>query len=429
MDKATPSAFRAITVKWISACLALMLWVGVAGAQTKKQLEEQRNKLIEQISFTKKQIEEVQKKKETSVNQLVTLRKQIQVRERLIENFSNDISLTQNQIDGLEVLIVALENDLSKLKAEYGKMLQVAYRNRSHYNNVILVLSAENFNQALRRLRYLQQYNSFRQTQVRLINQTQASLNKRKDQLEQKKREKEGLLREEETQKSLLSYESEKTTQLVSNLQQNERQLRKELQEQEAARARLQKAIEDIIRRELEEARRKEAERLKQQGKKPDQAAAPKTTREEFELTPEAKALGADFEANKGKLPWPISKGFVSESFGEHPHPVLKNVKVRNDGINLQTAQGAEVKAIFRGEVTAVVSIPGMQKAVIVRHGQYLTVYAHLENVRVDKGAKIETGQVLGTVHFDEGENKAEMQLQVWRGTTKIDPQPWLAKR
>ena len=429
MDKLIPSAFRAATAKWISAFLVLLLWVGVAGAQTKKQLEEQRNKLIEQISFTKKQIEEVQKKKESSVNQLVTLRKQIQVRERLIENFSNDINLTQNQIDGLEILIVALEEDLAKLKAEYGKMLQMAYRNRSHYNNVILVLSAENFNQALRRLRYLQQYNSFRQTQVRLINQTQASLNKRKAQLEKKRQEKEGLLREEESQKTLLSYESEKTTQLVSKLQQNERNLRKELQEQEAARARLQRAIEDIIRRELEEARRKEAERLKKQGQKPGQVSAPKTTREEFELTPEAKALGADFEANKGKLPWPISKGFVSEAFGEHPHPVLKNVKVRNDGINLRTAQGAEVKAVFRGEVTAVVSIPGMQKAVIVRHGQYLTVYAHLEDVRVSKGSKVETGQILGSVYFDEVENKAEMQLQVWRGTTKIDPQPWLARR
>lgn len=429
MDKPIPSAFRAAIAKWTSALLVLLLWVAVAEAQTKKQLEEQRNKLIEQIGFTKKQIEEVQKKKESSVNQLVTLRKQIQVRERLIENFSNDINLTQNQIDGLEVLIVALENDLAKLKAEYGKMLQVAYRNRSHYNNVILVLSAENFNQALRRLRYLQQYNSFRQTQVRLINQTQASLNKRKEQLEKKRQEKEGLLREEESQKTLLSYESEKTTQLVNKLQQNERNLRKELQEQEASRARLQRAIEDIIRRELEEARRKEAERMKKQGQKPGQVSAPKSTREEFELTPEAKALGADFEANKGKLPWPISKGFVSEAFGEHPHPVLKNVKVRNDGINLRTAQGAEVKAVFRGEVTAVVSIPGMQKAVIIRHGQYLTVYAHLEDVRVSKGSKVETGQVLGSVYFDDAENKAEMQLQVWKGTTKIDPQPWLARR
>ncbi|MBA4304926.1 MAG: peptidase M23 [Sphingobacteriaceae bacterium] len=429
MNKPIPSVFQAITARWISALVILLLWVGTAEAQTKKQLEDQRNKLIEQIGFIKKQIEEVQKKKETSVNQLVSLRKQIQVRERLIENFNNDIGLTQNQIDGLEVLIIALENDLAKLKTEYGKMLQVAYRNRSHYNNVILVLSAENFNQALRRLRYLQQYNSFRQTQVRLINQTQASLNKRKAQLEQKRQEKEMLLREEETQKSLLSYESEKTTQIVSKLQQNERDLRKELQAQEAARVRLQRAIEDIIRRELEEARRQEAERLKKQGQKPGQVSAPKTTREEFELTPEAKALGADFEANKGKLPWPISKGFVSESFGEHPHPVLKNVKVRNDGINLRTAQGAEVKAVFRGEVTAVVSIPGMQKAVIVRHGQYLTVYAHIEDVRVSKGSKIETGQVLGTVYFDDAENKAEMQLQVWRGTTKIDPQPWLARR
>jgi septal ring factor EnvC (AmiA/AmiB activator) len=411
----------------ISVGLLLLLLTFGAQAQTKKQLENQRNKLIEQINFTKKQIEEVQRKKAVSVNQLVTLRKQIQVRQRLIENYNNDIAITQVQIDNLAELIGSLERDLQKLKAEYGKMLQVAYRNRSNYSNVILVLSAKDFNQAFKRLRYLQQYNEFRQTQVRLINKTQEGLNRRIAQLEQKKVERVSLVAEEETQKTLLGYESDKTNQLVSTLQNNEKQLRKELQEKEAARARLQRTIEDIIRREIEEARRQEAERQRKVGQKP--SVTPKTTREEFELTPEAKALGADFEANKGKLPWPVSKGFISESFGEHPHPVLKNVKVRNDGVSIRTAKSAEVKAIFRGEVTAVVSIPGMQKAIIVRHGQYLTVYAHLETVSVSKGSKIETGQTIGSVHFDEEENKAEVQLQVWRGTTKIDPSPWLAKR
>lgn len=427
MGRTILSASRAVMRASISVGLLLLLLTFGAQAQTKKQLENQRNKLIEQINFTKKQIEEVQRKKAVSVNQLVTLRKQIQVRQRLIENYNNDIAITQVQIDNLAELIGSLERDLQKLKAEYGKMLQVAYRNRSNYSNVILVLSAKDFNQAFKRLRYLQQYNEFRQTQVRLINKTQEGLNRRIAQLEQKKVERVSLVAEEETQKTLLGYESDKTNQLVSTLQNNEKQLRKELQEKEAARARLQRTIEDIIRREIEEARRQEAERQRKVGQKP--SVTPKTTREEFELTPEAKALGADFEANKGKLPWPVSKGFISESFGEHPHPVLKNVKVRNDGVSIRTAKSAEVKAIFRGEVTAVVSIPGMQKAIIVRHGQYLTVYAHLETVSVSKGSKIETGQTIGSVHFDEEENKAEVQLQVWRGTTKIDPSPWLAKR
>jgi septal ring factor EnvC (AmiA/AmiB activator) len=407
--------------------LLLLLLATPAFAQTKKQLEEQRNKLVEQISFTKKQIEEVQKKKSTSLNQLVTLKKQIQIREKLIENYGNEVSLTQQQIDNLSMLIEALERDLAKLKAEYARMLQVAYRNRSNYNSLLLILSASDFNQAYLRLRYLQQYNDFRQTQVRLINQTQAALNKRKVQLEDKKREKENLLQEEENQKTLLSYESDKTNQLVQSLAQNEKQLRKDLQNKEVARQRLNKAIEDMIRREIEEARRKEAERLKALGKKPATGTRPK--QEEFELTPEAKALGNDFAANQGKLPWPVEKGFISGTFGEHPHPVLRNVKERNDGINIRTAKDADVKAIFRGEVTAVVNIPGMQRAVIVRHGQYLTVYAHLATVNVNKGDKVTTGQVLGTVHFDEDDNKAEVHLQLWKGTTKVDPQQWIARK
>lgn len=426
MAKAIPT----VSPNPINVLIRLLLFLLLATpafAQTKKQLEEQRNKLVEQISFTKKQIEEVQKKKSTSLNQLVTLKKQIQIRERLIENYGNEVSLTQQQIDNLSILIEALEKDLAKLKAEYARMLQVAYRNRSNYNSLLLILSASDFNQAYLRLRYLQQYNDFRQTQVRLINQTQAALNKRKVQLEEKKREKESLLQEEENQKTLLGYESDKTNQLVQSLAQNEKQLRKDLQAKEVARQRLNKAIEDMIRREIEEARRKEAERLKALGKKPETGTRPK--QEEFELTPEAKALGNDFAANQGKLPWPVEKGFISGTFGEHPHPVLRNVKERNDGINIRTAKESAVKAIFRGEVTAVVNIPGMQRAVIVRHGQYLTVYAHLATVNVNKGDKVTTGQVLGTVYFDEDENKAEVHLQLWKGTTKVDPQQWIARK
>ncbi len=428
MAKPILTAFPKTTVVRIKTIVLLLFLAGSAHAQTKKQLEEQRNKLMEQISFTKKQIEEVQKKKSTSLNQLVTLKKQIQVRERLIENYGYEVSLTQQQIDNLSMVIESLERDLVKLKEEYARMLQVAYRNRSNYNSLLLVLSASDFNQAYLRLRYLQQYNDFRQTQVRLINQTQASLNKRKAQLVQKKAEKEGLLREEENQKTLLSYESDKTNQLVSSLSQNEKQLRKDLQDKESARQRLNKAIEDIIQREIEAARKKEEERLRALGQKqPATTTRPKDG--EFELTPEAKALGNDFAANQGKLPWPVEKGFISATFGEHPHPVLKNVKERNDGVNIRTAQGSAVKAIFRGEVTAVVNIPGMQRAVIIRHGQYLTVYAHLASVNVAKGDKITTGQQIGTVYFDDEENKAEVHLQVWKGTTKVDPQGWIARK
>lgn len=427
MGKPIRTVFQKTTAVLIRTLVVLLLLVTTSQAQTKKQLEEQRNKLMEQISFTKKQIEAVQKKKSTSINQLVTLKKQIQVRERLIENYGNEVSLTEQQIDNLSMVIESLERDLAKLKEEYARMLQVAYRNRSNYNSLLLILSASDFNQAYLRLRYLQQYNDFRQTQVRLINQTQVSLNKRKVQLEEKKVEKEGLLREEENQKTLLSYESDKTNQLVSTLSQNEKQLRKDLQEKESSRQRLNKAIEDIIKREIEAARKQEEERLRALGQKPTTTTRPKN--EEFQLTPEAKALGNDFAANQGKLPWPVEKGFISATFGEHPHPVLKNVKERNDGVNIRTAQGSAVKAVFRGEVTAVVNIPGMQRAVIIRHGQYLTVYAHLASVNVTKGDKVTTGQQIGTVYFDDDENKAEVHLQVWKGTTKVDPQGWIARK
>ena len=402
-------------------------------AQTQKpdrtRLEQQRNELLEEINFTRQELEKVERQRKSSVNQLVTLKRQVEVRNKVIDNYEQEVSLLNREMEQTRSIVVALERDLQRLRTEYAKMLRVAQKRLNGYPDWMLILSSDHLNQAFRRIQYLRQYQTHRKTQGEMIEMVRASLTRHRQDLCRVADEKKGILVKEEEQRNLLAGESARTGELVRRLQQDEKTLRRKLREKEAARRELQKSIEAIIRRELELARKAEEDRLRSEGKAVPPPSPSAGSAEVFTLTPEARALGLDFEANRGRLPWPVARGFISESFGDHPHPVLSQVTVRNDGISIRTNPGSEAKVVFKGEVTAVVSVPGMQKTVIVRHGQYLSVYAHLDRVTVSKGDKVTTGQPIGLVFTDTDEDKTEIQLQIWKGTIKVDPQLWLLRK
>ena len=399
----------------------LGLWIGlitpIGMAQTQKtdrsRLEQQRNELLEEINFTRQELEKVERQRKSSVNQLVTLKRQVEVRNKVIDNYEQEVSLLNREMEQTRSIVEALERDLQRLRVEYAQMLKVAQKRLNGYPDWMLIFSSDHLNQAFRRIQYLRQYQAHRKTQAEMIEMVRASLTRHRQELGRVADQKKGILDKEEEQRNLLAGESARTGEIVRRLQQDEKSLRRKLREKEAARRELQKSIEAIIRRELALAR------------KAEEAGSA----EVFTLTPEARALGLDFEANRGRLPWPVARGFISESFGDHPHPVLSQVTVRNDGISIRTNPGSEAKVVFKGEVTAVVSVPGMQKTVIVRHGQYLSVYAHLDRVLVSKGDQVTPGQPIGQVYTDTDEEKTEIQLQIWKGTTKVDPQQWLLRR
>ncbi|MBL7922916.1 MAG: peptidoglycan DD-metalloendopeptidase family protein [Bacteroidia bacterium] len=399
--------------------LLFMMALFQAPAQNKKELEQKKLKLQKEIDFTNKQLKIVEKNKNATAEQLSALRRKITLREALIGTINSEISTLGGEIASTTREIGSLEEQLQKLRSEYAAMVRNAYRTRNDYQQMMFVFAASDFNQAYKRMKYLQQYGSYRRQQAGQIIDTQAKLSGKKQELETRKNEKTSLRNTEQKQKSTLEKEKQEQDKLLRNLTDREKRLRKELADKQAAKQKLDRAIENIIRKEIEAARKKAT------------AAGKKnvTNSNVFTLTPEAAKLSNSFSGNKGLLPWPVEQGTITGTFGEHPHKELKNIIVKNNGIDIQSAKGAAARAIFEGTVSGVITIPGAGKAVIIRHGEYLSVYSNLESVTVGTGDKVTTKQRIGSLGTASENNRGEIHLEIWKNTAKLDPKGWLARR
>lgn len=396
-------------------------------AQTKEELEKKKQKLLEDIDLTNELLNKTKESKWVSLNELETIEKKITIREELISNIRTQISILNKSIDKQSKIINALDRDLKAIKKEYAKMIYYAYKNQSAYNKLLFIFAAQNFNDAYRRIKYLKRYAEYRRIQANLIIHTQKDLETKVKELEAKKKVKQELLGNETEQKSLLNQEVQEKNKVVKGLQKKEKQLLADLKEKQKKAERLNKAIEDIIRKEIEEARRKAEEAERAKAKEKGIKETPKTTG--LGLTPEAAALSENFANNQGKLPWPVERGVITETFGTHEHPILKGVKTSNNGVTIKTNEGTSVRAVFEGKVVSVVFNPSFQKAVIIQHGEYYSVYSNLDNVTVKSGDNVTTKQSIGNVYTDESESKTEVHLEIWKGTTKLNPSHWIANQ
>jgi septal ring factor EnvC (AmiA/AmiB activator) len=425
-----------------------LLFMGQVKAQSKKELEKKKSQLQSEIKVTNQLLNETKKNKRISLNQLVTLNKKIGIREELINTIGTEINLLGNQINDNQQRIYYLQNELEKLKKEYASMIYYAYKNQSNYDKLMFVFSAQDFNQAFKRLKYFQQYSDFRKNQAALIDSTKKKIYEENANLQEKKQDKNKLLLNEEDEKQTLTKEKQEKEKVLTQLQSKEKQLKKELAKKQSdankLNAAIKKIIDDELKRVREEAReaakakrKKEKEAAIAAAKKENKTAVTKTIKEEeretekeveeaeLKLTPEAQKLSNSFAANKAKLPWPVAEGIISSSFGEHEHPVLKGIKVKNNGIDISTKNSAPTRAVFDGVVTGVISIPGAGKAVIIRHGEYLTVYSNLSSVSVGKGDKVKTKQQIGIV-LDGEEDRSEMHFEIWKGSILLNPAQWI---
>ncbi|MCX6231865.1 MAG: peptidoglycan DD-metalloendopeptidase family protein [Bacteroidetes bacterium] len=416
-------------------------------AQTDKTtLQENKKKIEQEIQYTNNLLNETKKNKQTSLNQLIILKNQINKRQELIGNINQELNVIVDEITTTQKTVEQLSQELATLKAEYAQMIIAANRNRSSYNVMMFIFASENFNQAYQRLKYYQQYASYRKKQMILIEQTQNKLTHKKIELETQKQSQKELLTSNENEKKQLTKEQEVKNKAVKNLQQKEKELLKTLRKKEAEAKKLQKDIERIIAEEVRKAREaaiqraEKAEKAKKKAVKPDVITAKeieksKVVEEKFKktadimsATPEELELSASFTNNKGRLPWPLEKGIISGTFGTHAHPELHGIVINNDGIDITTNRGSNVRAVFGGEVAAVISGPNGKQVVIIRHGNYLTVYSNLESVYVKRGEKVSTKQRIGKVYTDEDDNKTILQFQIWKGTAKMNPAEWIAR-
>lgn len=397
------------------ALLPLLLAAAMVLGQSRKELEKRRDALDKQIRTTTALIEQARKEQRVTQEQLALLESQIAARAQLIRAMDNEVRAADDRIRADEETIAALQADLAALKQGYARMIAAAYRNRSAYDRLSYLFASSSFQQAYRRSRYLNQLAAQRRRQAALIAETQASLDARVAALKEQRQEKALILSEQVQEKRRLDTDRAGQQQALANLRKEEGRLRETQKKQEKQR----KELEAAIRKAIEEAVRPKAGATAPSGR---------PAKLDITLTPEARELNNDFEKNKGKLPWPVEKGVITGRFGQHPHPVLKGIMIDNNGIDITTEKGAGVRAVFRGEVTSVIVLPGAGKAVIVSHGAYRSVYSNLASVSVAKGQKVDTKQAIGTVLT--GEDGAVAHIEVWKitadGLVNVDPALWL---
>jgi len=386
-------------------------------AQSLDELRKKKEKTNEQIKYTTKLLEEAKKNEKQTLNKYKILNKQIELRTNLITGINSEVGVLSEFIDQNAWLVSSLNADLEELKSEYAKLIQFAQKNQTNYNKLLFVLSSNSFNQAYKRIMYLRQYSSYRQKQAELIQWMRDLIQAKVGRLQEQKTEKENLLKTKKRENEMLVKEKTQQGKYLNNLQQKQKEYEKKLREQQKIEAQLSDAIQKIIEEEVEKARERSKEKEKRTGK-------PAT----YEMTPEEKIASNQFEKNKRLLPWPVERGVITDHFGVHEHPVLKNIQVKNNGINITTSQGAIARAVFAGEVSKVFVVSGGNYAVILRHGKYLSVYSNLVNVRVKTGDKVGIKETLGTIGTDNDDEKTVLKFQIWRENVKQDPEEWIAR-
>jgi len=366
-------------------------------------------------------LEEAKKTEKQTLSKYKILNKQIELRTNLITGINSEVGVLADFIDQNAWLVSSLNTDLEDLKKEYASMILFAQKNQTNYSKLLFVLSSNSFNQAYKRLMYLRQYTEYRKRQAELIQWIRDLIQMKVGRLQMQRTEKETLLLAKQQEAEKLNKEKKQQGQYLTTLQQKQKEFEKKLREQQKIEAQLSNEIQKIIEEEVQKAKERSREKEKQTGKK--------STSNVYEMTPEEKLASGLFEQNKHRLPWPVERGVITDHFGVHEHPVLKNIQVKNNGIDISTAQGSIARAVFAGEVSKVFVVSGGNYAVIIRHGKYLTVYSNLVNVRVKSGDKVSVKQTIGTISTDIGEDdKTVLKFQIWKENVKQDPEDWISK-
>ena len=389
--------------RYIAFLICLLAGLAVQ-AQSIEALKAQKEKTAKEISYTNKLLNETGKSTQASLNKLSLIGQQIELRHKMIDSYNSELSiLEQSILDNIEVIQI-LEADLEKIKQDYAALLQQTYRNMGSVNQLLFVLSSESFNQAYKRLLYTRQLAQFRQQQAKLIQEIQAIMIKKVEDLSTRKTQQSRVLNQKMSEFTRLNQEKDEQSKYYSQLKNKERELRTLLDKQRAIEQNLQNEIEKMI---AEEARKNKS----------------------TPITTEDRALSDNFEKNKGRFPWPTQQGVITDRFGEHAHPVMKNLIIKNNGVDITTNPGEKARSIFNGTVSKVFLVPGSNSAVIIRHGQYISVYANLREVYVKQGDAVKTKQEIGLIYSDtEENNKTVLKFQIWRDNVKLNPEDWISR-
>ena len=394
-------------------------------SQTKDELKKQKSSIEKEISYTTNLLNKTKANKSKSLSYLRVLDMQISNKESLLKTLNIEISLLGNQIRKTERSIIKTQQsivdeqqELVLLKSEYAKMIYACFKEKGNRNDLIFIISAEDFNQAYKRIVYLKQYASFRKNQVDKIIESQKNLAIKEDVLTKKNNylvlesaSKMILIGAKKQELNSISDTKQEKQELVNKLSKSEKLFKKQLKDKQKR----AKALDDEIRKIIAEEIRKAREEAEKKNKG-------------FALTPEAMALSSEFNNNKGKLPWPLEKGVIIQAYGKQKHTFLAGIETFNNGIDIVTDENMNIRAVFDGTVSRIFFIKGEGKAILLNHGEYFTVYSGLKEVSVKVGDKMLAKEKLGIVFTQEIEEKTELHFEIWKGYDKQDPSKWLFK-
>jgi murein hydrolase activator len=394
-------------MRLIVSIILVLISALIINGQDKTELERQKQATILELKKAQELLDKTSERKSNTIRRVTLLNQGIRSREKLMTTIQTEVELIEEEIDALEMEIRDLEKNIQKGRDEYAQIIYSIYIHHTEEEKLMYLLASEDINEFYQRVKYMKYLKEYRERKVGELQSLMNNLEDRSVSMMKALNERTLLLQEKEIESRKLLQERNQRNSMIQKLSQDEQKIRAEIREKERIRKELEVAIKEIIE---EEARRRSSKTLLSS------------------LTPEQKLLGDSFLQNKGRLPWPVQRGLITSKFGLVDHPVLAGVKINNNGIDISTTAGTKARAIFDGEVTSVFAILGANYAVIIMHGEYLTVYQNLVDLKVKPGDTVITKQELGTIHADENEGMAVMQLQIWRSKEILDPDLWLSK-
>lgn len=399
-----------------SAFFLLLFWIGLGtgfaqqSSKQQKQLEAQRLQLKNEIKQINSLLFSNTKTRKNALSEVEDLQVKLNVRSKLIKVTNQQANLLTRRIGLNERTIADQRKELESLKAEYAKMIQKSYASKSLQNRLMFLFSSENFLQAYKRIQYLKQYARYRRKQGIAIAEKTTLLQELNKTLTQEKATKLALVEENRAVQEELEKERKHQQNLIKTLKRKERSLAAQIAKKQKQRKAIDREINRLIREAIAASNK----------------AAGKKGNKTFQLTPEAKLIAANFQANKGRLPWPLEKGVVIQGFGRQQHPVVKTTTIQSNGVVLATEASAQVRAVFEGEVMSVIVIKGSNPSVLIRHGNFITLYTNLAKLYVKKGEKVAAKQPIGEVFTNQQTGKTQLQFGIFNNVKALNPKDWV---
>lgn len=401
-----------------------LLW----GQTQQQKLEQRKAQILKEIKINEDLLKSVNTKEKSVTNQIIIQDNKIKLKEQLIQTTERQTKLLNDDIYRNQLQINLLQRELAELKEDYSEMIRKSYKSRSEQSRAMFLLSSENFLQAYKRAQYMKQYANYRRNQGVEIGQKTEKLTTRVKEISVQKDEKEKLRKENEKDRIALVEEKKEHTKLFNDLKKDKKNITVQIKKKQTESRAIDRQIDKLIREAIAEANRKAAAANAKANPKTSAAKTNATaTSSKIVLTPEGKVIADNFRANKGRLPWPVERGVVTLRFGDQPHPVHRSLVVHNSGVEITTEDDSNARAVFDGEVTSVIVLSPVNKAVMIQHGDYFTVYQNLSNVYVNKGDKVSIKQNIGKIRRNGDTGKTIIKFTISQNTTYTNPSGWLS--